>query len=497
VADLLTRLATHARERPTQQALVDPAGRALTWAELDDLVRRAAGGLTTRARPGQGVLIGAFEGAAPVVAHLAAQAAGLVPVVVGPGAGPVLGALVGELDVAVALVGRELAAAARATGVECVAVDDRGAADVLSDVLGEPVAPTVAERDPARVAAVQFSTGSTGTPKGIVRTVGAEHADALGRCLSMGVRERDTWLSLSSTNTNIAIGALRCVLLVGGRLTLTAGTDPTALESATRPGVEVLALQPHDWRRALDHGLVTTLVDRGLRIAVMTGGHGDARTLAALEQALGERGDVLNIYGLTEAGNVAVSTGRSRRDAGATHVGVPTPLLDVAVVGERGEVRVRGEAVAGTYLVAAVDGGLERVDALVDGWLPTGDLGSLDGAGGLDLWGRIRDLLPTAAGRLVPREAELAVTSATGLPECVVLPPVAGEARLVLPVPALDVDLLAGVRRALAAHPALWEVVACAELPRNHGGKTDRARLSELTGADPGTHLDLRATPKP
>jgi acyl-coenzyme A synthetase/AMP-(fatty) acid ligase len=487
VPDLLAKLAEHGVRRPDQVALVDPSGVETTWAELDRLVQGLAGGLVDRGcRPGQGVLVGVFEGASAVLGYLAAQAAGLVPVVVGPGAGPHLPAIVDGLDVVEAVVGPELADAARRTSVRMLTPEDLLALDAAPVIRVDP-------RPDRQVGAVQFSTGSTGVPKGVVRTVAGEHADAVGRVLSMGLRAGDAWLSLAATNSNIAIGALRCVLLLGGTLALTGRTDPASLVDASRGGVQVLALQPHDWRAALAEGAVGTLVDRGLRVAVMTGGHGDPDTLRGLETALAGRGDVLNIYGLTEVGNVAVASATTRHGAGPCHVGVPQPLLDVRVEGGvRGEVLVRGAAVAERYLVPEGES-LRSVSTLRDGWLPTGDLGAFDGRGGLDLLGRLRDVVRVAGRELVPRELELAVTAATGLPEAVVLPG-ADDAtvRLVLPVPVLDPATLSRVRSALPAVPARWEVVACPDLPRNYGGKTDRTRLAEAAGADSAV-LDLRA----
>jgi acyl-CoA synthetase (AMP-forming)/AMP-acid ligase II len=128
--------------------------------------------------------------------------------------------------------------------------------------------------------------------------------------------------------------------------------------------------------------------------------------------------DFVNAYGLTETSStVAVLGPEEHRQAHAsgdpderkrlTSVGRPLPTVeleirnsmgDVLPAGERGEIYVRGEQIAGEYL-----GGNLLVD---DGWFPTNDAGYLDDEGFLYLDGRLDDVIVRGAENLSPGEIE-------------------------------------------------------------------------------------------
>jgi len=446
--DLLSRLAEHARHTPDRAAIVEPDGLRTTWADLHAEVCAQA---ARRRTAGNTHAIITLTGADSLLAYLVAQAAGQVPVLVGPNAAMLLPLLKDHFR----------------SGTPIEQPFDPATRTALE----------LPERGDHTVGAIQFSTGSSGTPKGMVRTVGAEYFDALGRSLAMGLRPGDRWLSIEAANPNIALGAFRCVLLLGGTLLLTRQTTPEAIAAATRTGVEVLPLQSHDWRRAVAAGLPPVLLDRGLRVAAITGGHADPRTLAALETVFDGRGQVLNIYGLTECGTVAVA-GRADRERGgplsvghlvATLRGRIRPVQDPTRTGtSRGEILLAGPAVADHYLLARPDG-LWEVEATSDGWLPTADVGEFTLDGDLQLVGRLRDRVEVDGTEIFPHEIELLLESALGADEVVVLQ---DGGRIVAVLHHGDPSRIGEVTDEVT-HFALLD-----DLPRNAGGKTDRAALA-------------------
>jgi len=103
--------------------------------------------------------------------------------------------------------------------------------------------------------------------------------------------------------------------------------------------------------------------------------------------------DVLLGYGLTETAGIAVC---DRPGLGASGgVGLPMPGWE-ARIGEDGEILLRGPGNTAGYR-----GRPEATDELdaPQGWLRTGDLGTLDDAGRLHVTGRKKDILGTAAGK--------------------------------------------------------------------------------------------------
>ena len=117
-------------------------------------------------------------------------------------------------------------------------------------------------------------------------------------------------------------------------------------------------------------------------------------------------------YGLTEASPViAVNHPGARRlgTVGKAFPGVEIRLGDPARGEIAGEILARGPGIMRGYHREAAS----PVDA--DGWLHTGDLGTLDADGYLTVTGRVKELFKTANGKYVaPTPIEQALTSADG-----------------------------------------------------------------------------------
>ncbi|MGD0920822.1 MAG: AMP-binding protein [Terriglobia bacterium] len=114
---------------------------------------------------------------------------------------------------------------------------------------------------------------------------------------------------------------------------------------------------------------------------------------------------VANGYGLTEAGTAI--TLNDFKPFRADTVGKPLPGMELKIVDPDaegvGEVAVRSKTVMSHYLD---DSELTR-ETIQDGWLLTGDLGRLDAAGHLHLYGRVKNMIVTEGGKNVyPEDIE-------------------------------------------------------------------------------------------
>jgi long-chain acyl-CoA synthetase len=114
---------------------------------------------------------------------------------------------------------------------------------------------------------------------------------------------------------------------------------------------------------------------------------------------------VANGYGLTEAGTAI--TVNDLRPFRADTVGKPLPGMEVRIINAGtdgiGEVSVRSKTIMSGYLNEPE----LTAEAIVDGWLMTGDLGRFDHTGHLQLFGRKKNMIVTEEGKnIYPEDIE-------------------------------------------------------------------------------------------
>jgi long-chain acyl-CoA synthetase len=153
--------------------------------------------------------------------------------------------------------------------------------------------------------------------------------------------------------------------------------------------------------------------------------------------------------------------------------------------GQIGEVAVQGDVVMAGYWndAAATDA------AFRDGWLLTGDLGTMDGAGFLTLRDRSKDMIISGGSNIYPREIEEVLLTYPGVHECAVIGvrnakwgevPVAFVVATGAPNSAsLDAHCLAHLAR--FKRPSEYHIVA--ELPKNGYGKVEKTTLRRIVEA--------------
>ncbi|MFJ7199442.1 MULTISPECIES: AMP-dependent synthetase/ligase [unclassified Streptomyces] len=145
----------------------------------------------------------------------------------------------------------------------------------------------------------------------------------------------------------------------------------------------------------------------------MSGGSGMERRLGLFFEGAGVT--VYEGYGLTESTAAATANPPERTRYGT--VGLPIPGTTVHIA-EDGEVWVHGDNVFAGYL------GAPQATAAVlrEGWLATGDLGSLDEDGYLTITGRKKEILVTSGGKSVaPAGLEERVRAHPLVAQCIVV----------------------------------------------------------------------------
>jgi O-succinylbenzoic acid--CoA ligase len=231
-----------------------------------------------------------------------------------------------------------------------------------------------------------------------------------------------------------------------------------------------------------------------LRCALIGGG---PCSRALLERAR-ERGlPVAPTYGLTEATAQVATRPPSHGGDADTPL---TPLLGTQLrivdahgaevpPDSEGEIWVRGPTVMSGYVRDPGPGDT----ALRDGWLRTGDVGSLDADGRLRVLDRRSDLIVSGGANVYPAEVEAALLEHPAVAEVGVAGvadpeygkrPVAWwRARAGVDAPSAD-ELRAFCRERLAGYKVPVAFHRVEVLPRNDAGKLLRHRLGSAAGGD-------------
>jgi O-succinylbenzoic acid--CoA ligase len=162
----------------------------------------------------------------------------------------------------------------------------------------------------------------------------------------------------------------------------------TALLTDPSQQITLISLVPTMLARLLDAGLRDPPT---LRWALLGGGPIPA---SLLDRAAAARVPVAPTYGMTEACSQIVTAG--------------WPLPGVSLrIGAEGEILVRGATVSVASLAS-------------DGWLHTGDLGSLDDRGRLHVSGRLADTIVSGGENVAPLEVEAVLLEHPGVADAAV-----------------------------------------------------------------------------
>jgi acyl-CoA synthetase (AMP-forming)/AMP-acid ligase II/thioesterase domain-containing protein/acyl carrier protein len=358
---------------------------------------------------------------------------------------------------------------------------------------------SVAEPEPDAPAFILRSSGTTAQPK----LIPFSHRNMLAAAARW-----QTWFRLTAEDRCLAVSApyyshglkvsIFTPLLTGGSIAFPANgslVDPREWFGALRP--TWYSAGPTLHRAVLDvaRSRADVLGARALRFVSSGGAPLPSRVQEGLEEVLGV--PVLEHYGSSEAAQIAANVplpGASKRGT----VGRPWPDT-LAIVGQdgrplppgqQGEVRVRGATVTPGYL-----GNTETGEAaFVEGWLRTGDIGSLDDDGFLTLHGRLRELINRGGEKISPQEIDSALLRH---------PAVVEAAAFAVPHPRLGEDVAAAVvlrpgstaeaadlreflRRELVSFKVPRRILILDQLPKGVAGKVQRRRLSERFAAEAG-----------
>lgn len=261
---------------------------------------------------------------------------------------------------------------------------------------------------------IQYTSGTTGAPKGVLLS---------HKGLVNGAR-------LVAERAELETGAISInsmpLFHVGGCGTMELGTFSRAGTYVLAPGFDAAhVLQLIEIHRGtvtlavptmliglLEHPARTQRDLSSLRTMVTGGASVSAELVRRVKSTFGCRFTIT--FGQTETSGPAIQT--SVRDSEvdqAETIGRPLPSMEARIVdltsgkpvpfGTQGEIHMRGPLVMLEYFDRPEDTA-QTIDS--DGWLHSGDLGSMDERGFVTITGRSKDMINRGGEKIYPREIE-------------------------------------------------------------------------------------------
>jgi acyl-CoA synthetase (AMP-forming)/AMP-acid ligase II len=295
-------------------------------------------------------------------------------------------------------------------------------------------APATVDAPLDAVAVIMPTGGTTGRPKGVMLTQRNLYVMVATymMCFTYPANERP--VVMAAAPLTHAAGPLSLPALArGGTVVILPKPDIAAmLDAIERHGVTEFFLPPTVIYRMLDYPGIQQSAFASVRYF----GYGSApMSVEKLRQAIERFGPrMTQFFGLSEAPALCtflapqehVVDGAPACDEVLGSCGRPTPLIQLRIFdesrcevpsGQAGEVCVAGDLVTPGYygepeLTAA---------AIVDGWLHTGDIGYLDGAGRLHLCDRKKDMIICGGLNIYPQEIEQVLWTHPAVQDCAVI----------------------------------------------------------------------------
>ena len=436
---------------PDREAMVDiPGGRRYSYRELQRTVTRLAGGfLKLGIAKGEHLAIWTPNRSEYIITELAAVKIGAVPVSIDTNAQPQqLEYLLRQSDsrtliLAEGLKGMDTIATIRRLcpeidrsepgRLECralpelrriVMIADRRPPGMLAwnDILESGSdAPDLLLTERQRschtddIATLLYTSGTTGAPKGVMSTHAGIVATTLASADNQRLTEKDRLcLSVPLAHMFGCVCVTLAAVFKGAAIVIPSeGFDPKSVLAAIArerctaiygsPGLFIAMMEDPDYK---------TFDLRSLRTGIMGGAQCPLDVMKRIVEEMGAREIVIG-YGQTEASSwITMTRPDDPLELRVSTVGKPLPPVEVKLIdpqsgrevptGAVGEICARGLNMKGYYKMPAATAG--AIDS--EGWLHTGDLGSIDANGYMRTTGRIKEVIVSGEDTIYPAEIE-------------------------------------------------------------------------------------------
>ncbi|AOK05767.1 AMP-binding protein [Burkholderia sp. AU28942] len=283
--------------------------------------------------------------------------------------------------------------------------------DTLDAARLDAIGATLASTDPINI---QFTSGTTGNPKGATLTHRNVVNNARSIAMAMCFTEQDA-LCIPVPLYHcfgMVLAVLACVSTGAAMVFPGEAFDPVAtLASVAEERCTALHGVPTMFIAELDHPDFAKFDLSTLRTGIMAGSPCPIETMKRVVSQM-HLSEITIAYGMTETSPVSFqSSTDDPLEKRTTTVGRIQPHLEVKIVGPDGDivpVGATGELCTKGYsvMLGYWDDDAKTREVLIDGWMHTGDLATLDADGYCNIVGRLKDMVIRGGENVYPREIE-------------------------------------------------------------------------------------------
>jgi len=352
---------------------------------------------------------------------------------------------------------------------------------------------------PEDLADVMFTSGTTGQPKGVMSSHGQNVRVFSEWSAIVGLQSADRYLIVNPFfhAFGYKAGWLACLITGATILPMAVFDAGEVIRRIAADRITVLPGPPTLFQSMLAHPALERSQTASLRLAVTGAANVPTALIERMHQDLGFS-TVITGYGLTEStGTVSMCRPGDDPETIARSCGAPLPGIEVKIVdeqgaevarGQEGEIWVRGYNVMQGYLddpiatAAAID---------TDGWLHTGDVGTMDPREYLRITDRKKDMFIVGGFNCYPAEIESLISAHPGIAQVAVIgvpDERMGEVAAAYIVPRADRpwdldEFLGWCRANMANYKVPRQVHVVAQLPTTASGKVQRFALRDASTA--------------
>ena len=477
-------------------AIETPAGRVITYGDLDAMAARFAGALVARGvAPGDRVLVQVEKSPEAIALYLGTVRAGAIflPLNTAYTLAEVeyfVGDAEPKLIVCDPARAEPVGLLASRYSAEIETLDEHGGGSLGELAAAQPALFADVERGPDDLAAILYTSGTTGRSKGAMLSHDNLTSNALALAALWRFGPDDVLIhALPIFHTHGLFVATNVSLLTAGTMIFLPKFDADEI-LRLMPRATAMMGVPTFYVRLVEHAGLTREATRHMRLFVSGSAPLLAETHRKFEAMTGHA--ILERYGMTETNMNTSNPYDGDRIPGT--VGFPLPGVELRVVdpesgapvasGEIGMIEVKGPNVFKGYWRMPDK---TKEDFRPDGFFITGDLGIVDARGYVSIVGRGKDLVISGGYNVYPKEVEDEIDRIPGVAESAVigLPhPDFGEGVTAVVVLAKGAILdEAAIRDALEGRLARFKqpkrIIFVDALPRNAMGKVQKKALRD------------------